>query len=322
MAAPGFDAMNGDAAVTSAAPSLKDCIKIALLAALAPPAWLLPEPAWWIIARALARPRMWLRGGAAAADDAAVDRALAAAGSDLRSRDVRLAYGAAEIERYFQALREHAPWGWRPAIRVEGLDHVGAARAPGRGVLLYVHPTAHHTLIVKKALAANGIRCVHLSRPMHGLSRTPFGARRLNPVVTRAEDRYIGRRLVLDEAAPSRGLRPLIKALATNEAVSITANASGRSHDLALFGGRLRLARGAASLSLTSGAPLLPVFAARLADGAYQVDIQAPLVASTRDDAEAALLEAYVERVAGFVARHPEQWMEWHDRTRWNASQR
>ena len=303
-----------------AVPEFKDIAKIILVAGAAAPAWLLPETAWIVIARAIAPLRLLFGGGAVPPDVATVARGLRATGTARTPKALRYAWAAAENERVFQALREHAPWGWRPTIRLDGADHIAAARAAGRGVILYVHPTAFHTFIVKKGLAEHGVSCVHLSRPSHGLSSSRFGIRHLNRIVTRMEDRYIARRVVLEDDAPARALRPVIKALAANEVVSITANSAGRCHEIPVFGGVLRLARGAASLGLGTGAPLLPVFSARESDGTYTVEVRAPLPVpdgAKGDPAERAVLSEYARRLETFVARYPEQWMEWNDRTRW-----
>ncbi|MEX2648468.1 MAG: hypothetical protein WD673_05580 [Alphaproteobacteria bacterium] len=258
-------------------PSKSDVLEMVLLVGLLPPAWLLPERGWAVLAGLLGRLWIVVRGDRMRQARGAMAQGLSALGLDVPSKALQRRLVAATFERYFQLLREHAPWGWRPDIRVDGLDRLHDALSLGKGVILYVYPTAFYTIVGKKALAATGVRVVHLSRPGHGLSGTPFGIRYLNPLLTRIEDRYVGQRLVLDESAAGRGLRPLLKALAQNRVTTITANAEGRTHGVAFLGGTLRLARGAASISLSSGATLVPMMVSREAHGRYLVSIEAPL---------------------------------------------
>src|SRR4030095_15451446 len=238
-------------------PTPSDIVEILMLLVLLLPAWLLPDCACGIISRFLGRLLMAVRPSQMYAKRLVIAQGLAALGVNRSAWDVQRRLVGATFERYFQLLREYAPWRWHPAIQVDGLESVSSALAAGHGALLYVYPTIFYNLVGKKGIAGTGIKVVHLGRVSHGLSGSPFAMRSLSPLLSRAENRYIDRRLMLEEGAAVRSLRPLIKVLASNGVVTITAVADGRSYMVPFLGGSLRLARGAASISLSSRAALI-----------------------------------------------------------------
>jgi len=303
-------------------PTPSDIVEILMLIVLLLPAWLLPECAWGIIARFLGRLLMAIRPGQMHAKRLVIAQGLAALGVNRSAWDVQWRLVSATFERYFQLLREYAPWRWHPAIQVDGLESVSAALAAGRGALLYVYPTIFYNLVGKKGIAGTGIKVVHLGRISHGFSGSPFAMRYLSPLLFRAENRYIDRRLMLEEGAAVRSLRPLVKVLASNGVVTITAVADGRSYMVPFLGGSLRLARGAASISLTSRAALIPVMVVRESTRHYRIVFEQPLssepLTGDRDVDERRLLEVYAARLAPFVARYPEQFPQWHNPRRWH----
>jgi lauroyl/myristoyl acyltransferase len=306
--------------VTRVFPTAADCVEIALLLTLWLPAWLLPQRTWPLIGRCLACLLIAARFANMRKRRKTIARGLQAVATRRSAWSVQRDLVSTVFERYLLLLRERAPWGWSPEIRVEGLEHVERGLAANRGVLLFIHPTSFYTIVGKKGLAGAGVKPVHLSRPGHGFSDSAFGIRHINPLLTRIEDRYISRRLVLNDGAPGRSLRPLLQALGENHVVTITATAEGRTHRVPFLGGSLRLARGAASIALASGAVLLPMITVR--DGQrYRVVIGAPLQSSPsggdRDSDERRILEQYAARLQPLLAQHPEQFPEWHNPNRW-----
>lgn len=304
-------------------PSLGDAYELVILASLWLPAWLLPERAWHWMSSAFAFLRISLRRNHFSQMRSEIDRPLRMLGAISSATAVQRGLVAGKFEEYFFTLREYAPWGWHPKIRVTGIEHLHEVLASKTGAILYVHPSVYSSLIWKKGLAAVGVRVTHLSRSTHGLSPTEFGVRFLNPIVTRIEDRYIAERLTLDDGSATRGLRPLIKALREKKIVSITANAEGRTVQLPFLGGTIRLARGAAGLSLSSGAPILPVMVSREGFARYHLQILPRLQSDARDGGECSeteLLKDYVRRLHEFAHLHPDQCTEWVNRARWQPS--
>jgi hypothetical protein len=79
----------------------------------------------------------------------------------------------------------HRGGGVRLSLR--GTEHLAAARAAGRGVILWVVPTVAGPLVAKMALHGNGVGVHHLSHPHHGFSTgTWVGSWLLNPLRTGA----------------------------------------------------------------------------------------------------------------------------------------
>lgn len=238
-------------------------------------------------------------------------------------------FRAAHLEERLQVLKERSSAGWHPPIRLEGEEHLVAARSSGRGALLWVTNAVLAGLVVKKALHAAGHPLHHLSRPSHGFSATRFGVRWLNPIRTQVEDRYLAERLVLSAETTVACMRRLRTLLEQGEMVSITVGDWARqSVEIPCLGGRVRLATGPAHLAASTGAPILPVFMAR-EDGGFRIRIEEPLpppvgdqrptgggeVSATRrqarDPAVEATLEAYARRLEDWLRESPELWNGW-----------
>ncbi|HVR30409.1 MAG TPA: hypothetical protein VMS86_12855, partial [Thermoanaerobaculia bacterium] len=152
-------------------------------------------------------------------------------------------FRAAHLEERLQVLKERSSAGWHPPIRLEGEEHLVAARSSGRGALLWVTNAVLAGLVVKKALHAAGHPLHHLSRPSHGFSATRFGVRWLNPIRTQVEDRYLAERLVLSAETTVACMRRLRTLLEQGEMVSITVGDWARqSVEIPCLGGRVRLA--------------------------------------------------------------------------------
>jgi lauroyl/myristoyl acyltransferase len=276
-------------------------------------AWTLPEPGWDRVAAA-----------AAATSRRKAARILPhleafARGAGLGAPVEAIVRGHARNVRLLQAqyLRCHHPRGWRPDVRLEGREHLDRALGAGRGAIVWVAPFVFTPLVTKMVLHAAGYGLVHLSRLGHGYSPTRFGVRVLNPVRTRAEDRYLAERVVIGEGCSlGEAMRTLARRLAANRAASITVGAQGVKTRAAPFlGGELRVATGAPNLALRTGAPLLPVFTVRDAPGRFLTVIESPLQADQnlgRERATQDLVADLVARIEGHARRWPDQF-HWHD---------
>lgn len=287
-----------------------DLKQAALLLALLPVAVLLPERLWRYPCGALAaatssrflahsrRLERYLPPGLAAL-------ASVAPSTFLRQQE------AGFLEEYVQVLREHT-WRWRPDIRLEGREHLAAALAAGNGAILWVTGFESSDLVVKIALRRAGFAVVHLSRPTHGFSSTRFGVRFLNPIRKRAEDRYLGSRVVIEGASAVGAMRALQRHLAANEVVSITVgDAATSAGEVALFGGALAVSLGPANLARVSGAALLPVFLSREPNGEFAVRLGEALAAPGEAAPPARVLQRYGEQLTAAIAARPDQWTGW-----------
>jgi predicted LPLAT superfamily acyltransferase len=286
-----------------------DLIVAATLPLLALVARTVPEERWPDVVRRLStlkpqsearlRPRL-----------ATIERSL---GIDpVAARRVLHGFRAAQLEERLQLLKDRSRAGWRPALVLDGEERIARELASGRGVLLWVVNAVFASLVVKKTLHGRGFAIHHLSRPTHGWSTTRFGVRRLNPIRTRVEDRYLAERVVISNAATVPAMRRLMTALEGGQVVSITVGDWARRSAIVPFlGGRLRLAAGPAALAARVGAPLLPVFFTR-EGGGFRVSIGEPVAVETGAGHDATGgLEAYALRLEEWVRAHPEWWSGW-----------
>ena len=223
-------------------------------------------------------------------------------------------YLATHYEECLHVLRANLLGGYEPRVHLEGLEHIEAVLARGRGAILWTTVTPSSSLVVKIALKAAGLDVTHLSRPDHGFSGSRFGIRFLNPIRTRVEDRYLHERLLLDEGRIVGVLRALRERLSQNRVVTITvATDALQQGEVPLFGGVMPAATGPAHLATTTGASLLPVFSIRTGDG-FRVLVQPPLILEEglgRPGAVSSLLRQYGARLEAFVHEHPEMWCGW-----------
>jgi lauroyl/myristoyl acyltransferase len=292
-----------------------DLTTLAGLAALLPPAWVLPESLWAPLWRAAARIPILTSRRAIKQVAKSVQAALG--GPDRRraeavARDLK----AAVYEMRMQDLRAWRPGGWRPKMALEGEEHLRAALAQGKGAILWVAPFVFNSGPTKIAIHQKGYRVSHLSSPQHGFSETEFGIAYVNRIRCIPEDRFIAQRIVYDRNAPSTAMRRMMRALKAGEVVSIVA-ASTEGTEMVkgpIFGGRLSVAVGAPRLAALTGAPLLPVFTVRDPASGFRVVIERPiaLAADQPSDARVAAATAeFLRRSEPWVRRFPEQWRAW-----------
>ena len=294
-----------------------DLVNAAGLAALLLPSWLLPEPVWAPVWRAIARFPVLRSRGDIKRHAANIKAALGQSAGrcpEAIARDLE----AAIYELYMQDLRAWRPGGWRPKIMLEGEDHLQSALARKNGVILWVAPFVFNSHPTKIAFHRKGHRVAHLSSPRHGFSRTRLAIAFLNRIRCMPEDRYLSQRIVFDQAAPSTAMRRMIRALEAGEIVSIVATSTEGS-DLVkgpIFGGWLLVGVGAPRLAALTGAPLLPVFTVRDSENRFRVIVEAPIkVAFDRspDERCAVAVIEYLERSEPWVREFPEQWRGWSE---------
>ena len=289
---------------------LQDLALLGSLVALLPLAWALPERQWDAVAQAAAL------AGRRRRHQAAIAAALSGIGTDAQLR-IERETRANWVLRSLQLLRCYRPGGWRPRIEIEGRERIDAALATGRGVILWMNAFRFNDLVGKMGLAAAGYRLIHLSMPEHGGSITSFGVRFINPIWATAENRYLGRRVVIDAEHPKRAPEEIRGALAANAVVSITAirGASRKPAAIAMLGCRFELGLGAPLLAYETGATLLPVFTLRDPDGAFRVIVEEQ-IALDRQAPRVEAATAAAEQLGGRIERHirhaPGQWTWWY----------
>lgn len=287
---------------------LRDIMQLIYLSALLPFAWFMPTRHWATLTRFLGNAHLNMFG-----ESGAHLHQLAPQLLDMNPSELEVAFRQHNHWELLENLREYAPWGWNPHIDVLGQEHIIKALNKGKGVILWFCPFAHADLVFKKGLHQAGYAITHLSSFTHGFSDTRFGAKILNPIKTKIESRYLKERCLISSHGSGPAIRRLISRLEANEVVSITAIHSGRRYGESQFlGGRIRLAKGAPNLALTTGAALLPVFIVPTAKG-YAVKIEPNLVTQNTQvhDAEEEIISAYTPLLEHYVLAHPGLWRGW-----------
>jgi KDO2-lipid IV(A) lauroyltransferase len=239
---------------------------------------------------------------------------------------MRRAFGAemshAEIQRLMHAFYRHLGLGIvefvralrvsdseiRKILRLSGTSHLDAALAQGRGGIIVSAHTGNWEMSVRGLILA-GYR-------IHAIART------------QSDQTFAG---LLDRSRSQAGLglipkRGAVRAaqerLARNEFVIFVVDEdAGRRGVFAPFFGHLAsTAVGPAVVAARSGAPVIPGFAYRNADGTHTVFVAPALklrfTGDERKDAEVntAIIAQAVEQG---IRRHPEQWL-WVKR-RWRT---
>jgi lauroyl/myristoyl acyltransferase len=277
--------------------------------------WLLPENLWRRFCRAAGPLAAPMLAGDRAALLSTIRRTLGER-LNTRSGDSILNELAGEqILTILQLLRDYRPGGWRPEIRLTGLEHLEAARAEGKGAILWIGFTVYCDLVAKMAFHRARLAVSHLSRASHGFSGSRFGTRVLNRLQTAVEDRYLGERVMLSPSGAKPALETLAGRLAGNRVVTFTVHRNAkRPIVVAFLEGEIFLAPGAPLLAQKTGAALLPVFAFRDGDGVYDVTIEAPLEVRRdlpKQEAMRRVGQDYAARLEPRVLEHPGQWRGW-----------
>ena len=286
----------------------KDLLDALTLLGLLPFAWFLPTNAWPGFTGFLGMAHVRLLGSKTGHLDPALLDSLG-----LQAHTLEVGFRQHNYWELLEILREHAPWGWASTIRLVGREHLDEAIEAGKGAVLWYCPFTHADVVFKKGLHQAGYRVNHLSALTHGFSDTRFGLSVLNPVKTRVESRYLKERCVMGKTGVGTVIRLLLDRLRAGELVSVTALQSGkRTATRTLFGGTLRLAKGAPNFALTTGAALLPIFVVPVPSG-YEVRVEPPLVALDSDIAvaEEDYISGYIPILQRYVTNYPILWRGW-----------
>jgi lauroyl/myristoyl acyltransferase len=278
------------------------------------PVWLTPDRFWTTAWRMKAR--LSRRSGLGVKRSPNIIRAALSLGDHRQAETIACDLRASANELKAQSLKTWRPGGWHPRIVLEGERHLKDALALGKGAILWIAPFVFYSGVTKIALHGKGYAVSHLSSPLHGFSGSRYGVAFLNRIQCAPEDRLIKERIVFDRNAPSTAMRRMVRALKAGEVVSIAAASTEglETIEAPFFGGVTPVAVGAPRLAGLTGAPLLPMFAVREADGTFRVAIEAPIALDPKQSSDQRCIAAaseYFRRLEVWVRRHPEQWRGW-----------
>lgn len=205
------------------------------------------------------------------------------------------AYGASLSE---MALGWYAPIATiKKLVRVEGKEHLDAAMARGKGVILFM---AHFTCLEVGVAILEDI-CSHCGCMYRRQRDSMF-----DTMILRGRGRFATRQI------DKGNVRALLKALRENMAVAYLPDHTytGSQSELLPFFGEPALTNTATSkLARLSGAAVLPYFFRRLDDDTgYAVEILPPLSGFPSDDPAADTLRL-VGLLEEYIRRTPEQYL-------------
>ncbi len=213
---------------------------------------------------------------------------------------------ARHMEAVGMAMMEMALSWWlpterlRPLAQVEGLEHLHAALARGRGAILLI---GHFTTmpVIARVLALHTALHVTYRQDKNPLYQAMF------------EKVYRSRGGII----PHTDLRAMFRALKANETLwyAPDQNYAGKlSAFVPFFGVPASTITATTRIAKTSGAPVIPILAQRLpGDAGYRIALQAPLADFPSDDevSDAARILRVIE---GHIRQIPEQYLWVHRR--------
>lgn len=189
----------------------------------------------------------------------------------------------------------------RRRVRFVGAEHLAAARARGRGVILY---SGHYTSTEFS---------LPVVQPLCGRFCGMYKAAR-NPVMN--EIMLKGRLRSVDRMFADDGVRDMFRELAANSVVWYASDQSYSRKGSALlpfFGEPAMTNTSISRLARISGAVVLPYFCRRLGDANYEVAFGAPLENFPTDDPTHDT-SRLVAKIEDFVRTCPEQYLWVHRR--------
>jgi lauroyl/myristoyl acyltransferase len=210
--------------------------------------------------------------------------------------------------------------GGHITIDCTGTESLRDALAKGRGAILWIGDFALAGDVVKMGLCQLGYRHMHVSRPEHGFSESPFGIAHLNPIRTRYEERFMCRRVLIDRSAPQVIREAVTGALASNQIVTAmaTTHEGRRFEQVKFLNGYLSLPTGILDFGRRTGSPILPVFVASR-DGGNHFDlmIESPLAMGSpdRESGHSIALADFARRLERQVREFPGAWHGWRRRS-------
>jgi lauroyl/myristoyl acyltransferase len=204
-----------------------------------------------------------------------------------------------------------------------GREHLDAALSRGRGVIFWAGDFIPQMLAAKRGLFESGVHAHQISSPFHGFRDTRLGNHFLNKPLVKAENRYLGGRLVIESEEAGVLFGRIMRLLKSGAAVMVTINDyAGRSFVQMPLGvqGYVSVARTPIALALTGKVPLLYMSTVEREPLAhYEIRFSRDLTAeeivagSTSDDlaATARIALAVRDELLTDLKKAPDQYRDW-----------
>lgn len=223
------------------------------------------------------------------------------------------------------ARRAELSWGrlrashradWAVGVELDGAEHLWRAREKGRGAVLWFLSTCD-SFVLMRGLASSGEPLAHLSLATHGSpGGTHFGELTVARFHRLAEDRYLERRIVIDDVRAPGYAREVRRWLAANGLLTVRGDRAMEDAWVRapLLGGTARFPAGAPTFAFHSGAALLPCWAERVAPFRYRVVVEEPLEppgGASRREFAAAATERFSALLEQRLKASPADWEGW-----------
>ena len=191
-------------------------------------------------------------------------------------------------------------------LEVSGKEHVEAARAQGKGVLVLIAHFGNYALLALQVPKLFGYPLSVIAKPLRNET--------LNALWWDLQ-----RKAGVNGIPARNAYRASVRALKDNGLVGFMLD-QNRPADQAVFvdffGQPAATTPGLAVMSAHTGAPVLPVFIRRLPDGRNMVEAQPPIAPPPDRQPETirTFTETCTKTIEDEIRRYPEQWLWWHKR--------
>jgi Kdo2-lipid IVA lauroyltransferase/acyltransferase len=189
-------------------------------------------------------------------------------------------------------------------VRVEGREHLQAAAAQGRGVLILTGHFGNWELLAA-AHALVGLPLSIVTRPLD------------HPLLDELAARF-RRRSGAELIVKRQAVREVLTALRRQRMVGILLDQNATRAEgvfVPFFGSPASTSKGLALLALRTGAPVVPIFLRREPDGGHCMEVGAPL-APPEDGLVTTYTTTFNRVLEATIRRTPEQWLWMHNRWR------
>jgi lauroyl/myristoyl acyltransferase len=194
----------------------------------------------------------------------------------------------------FLLLGSLSPEDLRRRMSYDGREHLDAALAEGRGVIMAVPHMGSWDMAGSYAAA--------LGYPVWAVAEKFPGT--LNDAVVATRQRFGLNVITLGRSA----VRAITDALAANSVVALLCDLEqGPGVEVRFFGRRAVVPGGPAAFAIKTGAALVPAYQYASAPGRYHVHLD-PAMHVEPSDSKESLMQRVVGRFEEFIKERPEQW--------------
>ena len=191
-------------------------------------------------------------------------------------------------------------------LEVSGREHVEAARALGKGVLVSIAHFGNYALLALQVPRLFGYPLSVIAKPLRNET--------LNDLWWELQ-----RQAGVNGIPARNAYRASVRALKANELVGFMLDQNrpaGLGVFVDFFGRPASTTPGLAVMSAHTGAPVLPAFIRRAPDGTNRVEVlpHLPPPADRRPETVQAFTAACTKIIEDEIRRYPDQWLWWHKR--------